>query len=310
MTDDTLMGSPGEPTPEEPSPAPPVPEVPAEPPVVPEAPAPPSPELVPDETPIPEAPQPPAPPAEPPIGSFASQMEEPVPPPIAPESGIPPLSAEPVPVPEPPAPQEPIPAPEPPAPEPPAPAPEPPVPAPQPPSAPPPPPPPGAYPVEQAQYGQQYAPPQPVLQPCPKSKVAAGVLGILLGWLGIHKFYLGYTTEGLIMLAVSLVSFGVLSWIPALIGLIEGIIYLTTEDQQFCNTYVYSQEGLVLEPEASAAMHGIEGGIRRGRNNGASCLTRSVRLLTLIGRWVITAEVVAAVHRSQEGESHDPGSGA
>ena len=44
-----------------------------------------------------------------------------------------------------------------------------------------------------------------------KSKVAAGVFGILLGSLGVHKFYLGYTKEGIIMLPVSVLSFGFLA---------------------------------------------------------------------------------------------------
>jgi hypothetical protein len=39
------------------------------------------------------------------------------------------------------------------------------------------------------------------------------------------------------------VSFGTLSWISAIIGLIEGIIYLTMDDQQWCNTYVYAKKG-------------------------------------------------------------------
>ena len=73
-----------------------------------------------------------------------------------------------------------------------------------------------------------------------KSKVAAGLLGILLGAVGIHKFYLGRTIPGLIMLLVSLIG-GILV-IPALImgiiGLIEGIIYLTKSDEQFYNEYV------------------------------------------------------------------------
>ena len=42
-------------------------------------------------------------------------------------------------------------------------------------------------------------------------KVAAGICGILLGSLGIHKFILGYTTEGLIMLLTSVVSCGILA---------------------------------------------------------------------------------------------------
>ena len=39
-----------------------------------------------------------------------------------------------------------------------------------------------------------------------KSKLVAGLLGIFLGGFGVHKFYLGYTKEGIIMLAVWLVG--------------------------------------------------------------------------------------------------------
>ncbi|MBT8312646.1 MAG: TM2 domain-containing protein [Flavobacteriaceae bacterium] len=76
-------------------------------------------------------------------------------------------------------------------------------------------------------------------------KILAGILAIVLGSLGIHKFVLGYQKEGIILLAVTLVGF-VLScigigvfivWITGLIGLIEGIIYLTKSDEDFYNTY-------------------------------------------------------------------------
>lgn len=71
-----------------------------------------------------------------------------------------------------------------------------------------------------------------------KSKIAAGVLAILLGGLGIHKFYLGYTTAGLIMLLVTILSLGMAAPIVGIIGLVEGIIYLTKTDADFYNTYV------------------------------------------------------------------------
>src|SRR5690348_9964549 len=58
------------------------------------------------------------------------------------------------------------------------------------------------------------------------NKVAAGVCGILLGSLGIHKFILGYTGAGLIMLLVTVLSCGLLSPVTHIIGLIEGILYL------------------------------------------------------------------------------------
>ncbi len=74
-------------------------------------------------------------------------------------------------------------------------------------------------------------------------KILAGILGILLGCFGIHKFALGYTKEGVIMLLVSILSLGLLAWIMGIIGLIEGIIYLTKSDEEFVATYVNGKKG-------------------------------------------------------------------
>ena len=74
-------------------------------------------------------------------------------------------------------------------------------------------------------------------------KLPAGICGILIGALGIHKFLLGYTTEGIIMACVSVLSCGILAPIMGIIGLIEGIIYLTKSDEEFYNTYVASKKG-------------------------------------------------------------------
>ncbi len=60
-----------------------------------------------------------------------------------------------------------------------------------------------------------------------KSKVAAGVLAILLGGLGIHKFYLGKIGMGILYLLFCW------TYIPAIIGLIEGIIYLCSNEENF-----------------------------------------------------------------------------
>jgi len=77
-------------------------------------------------------------------------------------------------------------------------------------------------------------------------KIVAGVFGIVLGALGIHKFILGYTKEGIIMLVVTLVvgtlTLGFGMSIMGLVGLIEGIIYLTRTDQEFVNTYVIGRK--------------------------------------------------------------------
>lgn len=69
-------------------------------------------------------------------------------------------------------------------------------------------------------------------------KILAGVLAIILGALGIHKFVLGYTTEGVIMLLVSILSCGFLAPVVSIIGIIEGIIYLTKTDEQFEAIYI------------------------------------------------------------------------
>jgi len=59
-------------------------------------------------------------------------------------------------------------------------------------------------------------------------KIIAGVLAILLGAFGIHKFYLGYTKAGIIMLLVTVLTLGFGGFIMGIIGVIEGVIYLTT----------------------------------------------------------------------------------
>ena len=71
-------------------------------------------------------------------------------------------------------------------------------------------------------------------------RVIAGILGILFGALGIHKFVLGYTKEGIIMLVLSLITCGT---VPSLVGFIEGIIYLTKSDEEFIEMYQVNQKG-------------------------------------------------------------------
>jgi TM2 domain-containing membrane protein YozV len=75
------------------------------------------------------------------------------------------------------------------------------------------------------------------------NKLPAGICGILLNCLGVHKFILGYNTEGLIMLLGSILTCGILSPVFAVIGLVEGIIYLTKSDEDFVETYVKNKKG-------------------------------------------------------------------
>ena len=96
-----------------------------------------------------------------------------------------------------------------------------------------------------------YAPPAPVnpaIAAKASSKIAAGICGVLLGSLGVHKFILGYSGTGGIMLGVTLgclvlgfMTCGI-TWLGItamhIIGLIEGIVYLTKSDEEFVRIYV------------------------------------------------------------------------
>lgn len=108
----------------------------------------------------------------------------------------------------------------------------------------------GGGPVQQGQ--PQYPVGQQQQSPGADKKMAAGLCGILLGGLGIHKFVLGYQNEGVIMLSAQLVGWviafitcGIGVFIPlvvSIIGLIEGIIYLTKSDEEFVQTYVANKK--------------------------------------------------------------------
>ncbi|MGI6045543.1 MAG: TM2 domain-containing protein [Eggerthellaceae bacterium] len=100
----------------------------------------------------------------------------------------------------------------------------------------------GTYSYQQPYYDNRYATPTT----SPKDHVAAGLLAIFLGGLGIHKFYLGYTNIGFIMLAITIVggifTLGIASAIMEIIAFIEGIIYLTRSQAEFEQTYVFNKK--------------------------------------------------------------------
>ena len=74
--------------------------------------------------------------------------------------------------------------------------------------------------------------------PRASNKIPAGICAILLGALGIHKFILGYTGAGLIMLLVTILTCGLVWPILHIIGIVEGIIYLSKSDDEFVRIYV------------------------------------------------------------------------
>ncbi|WP_051363484.1 TM2 domain-containing protein [Deinococcus murrayi] len=95
-------------------------------------------------------------------------------------------------------------------------------------------------------------------------RLIAGLLGIVLGAFGAHKLYLGLTTPGLLMLGVNVgvwvlalllglvtLGFGLLVTLPlaglvtgavGLLGLVEGILYLTKSDEDFYREYVVGKK--------------------------------------------------------------------
>ncbi len=78
-------------------------------------------------------------------------------------------------------------------------------------------------------------------KPGDNKKILAGVLAIILGGFGVHKFVLGYMKEGIIILVITLIlgilTCGIAGWVMGILGLIEGIIYLTKSDEEFYATY-------------------------------------------------------------------------
>ncbi|HEY2587169.1 MAG TPA: TM2 domain-containing protein [Tepidisphaeraceae bacterium] len=70
--------------------------------------------------------------------------------------------------------------------------------------------------------------------PAESKRVLCGILAIVLGGLAIHKFIMGKTSTGIIQIIVSFATCG----IGSIIGLIEGIMYLTKTDEQFYNEYI------------------------------------------------------------------------
>jgi TM2 domain-containing membrane protein YozV len=82
------------------------------------------------------------------------------------------------------------------------------------------------------------APPPSAVASRASNKIPAGICGILLGSLGIHKFILGYTGAGLVMLLATILTCGIAGVVLHIIGLIEGIIYLCKSDEEFVRIYV------------------------------------------------------------------------
>ena len=109
----------------------------------------------------------------------------------------------------------------------------------------------GQQPNQQQPYGY---PPQSndifATGPSGKSRGIAGLLAIFLGSLGIHYFYVGKTTPGIVFLLVSLIggviTCGVLAGVVGVIALVQGIMMLCMSQQEFENKYVNTTQQFPL----------------------------------------------------------------
>ena len=103
------------------------------------------------------------------------------------------------------------------------------------------------YGYQQPPYGgQQYGYQQPYMQtndifangPSGKSRGIAGLLAILVGAFGVHYFYLGKTTPGMVFLLACVLSCFCLAAVTSIIAIIQGVLMLTMTQEDFENKYV------------------------------------------------------------------------
>lgn len=83
-----------------------------------------------------------------------------------------------------------------------------------------------------------------------KDRSTATVLAFLLGWCGAHKFYMGYTSSGIVYLLIFLISlfmifsffFSILGiftiYVPFVFSFVDAILYMTKTDEEFQNIYI------------------------------------------------------------------------
>ena len=101
-----------------------------------------------------------------------------------------------------------------------------------------------------SQYSEPTQPSQysePMWDEIKSKRTTTGILGIIFGFLGVHKFLLGYTAEGFILLLITviggIVTCGFSIIVTDIIGIIEGIIILSKTPDEFKRTYIDKKTG-------------------------------------------------------------------
>lgn len=101
-----------------------------------------------------------------------------------------------------------------------------------------------AQPVYYATHAPVYV--DPYGKPISSKRVLAGLMAILFGGLGIHKFVLGYSGLGVLYIFLTLLGFltcGLTTTVIGVIAFVEGIVYLTKSDDEFIRTYQIGRRG-------------------------------------------------------------------
>jgi TM2 domain-containing membrane protein YozV len=82
--------------------------------------------------------------------------------------------------------------------------------------------------------------------PSGKSRGIAGLLAILMGWCGLHYFYIGKTSAGVLFLLIAILSCGILATITTIVSIIQGVLFFTSSQQEFESKWVNSPSNFPL----------------------------------------------------------------
>ena len=82
--------------------------------------------------------------------------------------------------------------------------------------------------------------------PSGKSRGVAGLLAILMGWCGLHYFYLNKPTAGIVFLLIAILSCGILATVTSVVSIIQGVLLFTSTQQEFEQKWVYSPSNFPL----------------------------------------------------------------
>jgi TM2 domain-containing membrane protein YozV len=69
--------------------------------------------------------------------------------------------------------------------------------------------------------------------PSGKSRGIAGLLAILMGWCGLHYFYIGKTNAGVLFLLIAVLSCGIFATITTIVSIIQGVLFFTSTQEEF-----------------------------------------------------------------------------